>query len=122
MARITSHRLHAPRISQQAKAILDATVKFAENSKHIRLHNMLISDFCNLSGLDVETPIQHVKILITEARRAVFSVKVVEVTKERKKEVLYGSWPIFSFVSMTKTHVSFEVCRYMRDDLNFGSV
>lgn len=117
MTRTRSRKLHASGISRQAKAVLDAVVKYAEKNKQIRLHSILIGDFCSLSGLDVDTPTRQVINLMGEAQRAVCSLKVVDTTGFRKKEVIAGSCPILEFILITETHVSFEVCRYMWDEL-----
>lgn len=96
---------------------MNAAVKYAEESKQTRLHSMLIADFCNFSGLDVNTSVSQVINLMKQARRAILSVEVVDVTGSIKKEVTSGSWPVFSFISITKTHISFEVCCNMWDEI-----
>lgn len=113
----TTYKLYTSGISSQAKAVLNAAIKYAEERKQIRLHSMLIADFCNFSGLDVNTPVPQVIKLMKQARRAIFSVEVVDVTGSKKEEITSGSWPLFSFISITKTHISFEVCCNMLEEI-----
>lgn len=94
-----------------------AAVTYAKKSKHTRLHTMLIADFCSFAGLDIDTPVRQVINLMGQARKAVCSLKVVETMGVRKKEVITGSCPIFLQILITETHISFEVCRYMWDEI-----
>lgn len=121
MIRTTSRKLHASGLSPQAKTVLDAAVRYAEKSKQIRFHSMLIADFCSFSGLDVDTSARQVINLMAQVRRAVCSLKVVDTTGSSKKEVITGSCPVFVSILVTKTHVSFEVCRYMWDEIDVRS-
>ncbi|MGX9696680.1 hypothetical protein ACWYXK_06805 [Janthinobacterium lividum] len=116
MDRTTSRRLHTSGMSLKAKDVLDAVIKYAEENKKTRCHSMLIGEFCNFSGLDADTPVREVVNLMTQTRKAVVSVKVINTTSSGKKEVAAGSSPVFSSILITKTHVSFEVCRYMWDE------
>jgi len=117
MIRTTLRKLHLSGISPQAKAVLAAAVTYAKKSKHTRLHTMLIADFCSFAGLDIDTPVRQVINLMGQARKAVCSLKVVETMGVRKKEVITGSCPIFLQILITETHISFEVCRYMWDEI-----
>lgn len=113
----TTYKFYTSGISPQAKTVMNAAVKYAEQNKQTHLHSMLIADFCNFSGLDVNTPVLQVLELMKQARSAILSVSVVDVISSQKKEVTSGSWPVFSFISITKTHISFEVCHYMWDKI-----
>lgn len=122
MIRTTSRKLHASGISPEAKTVLDAVVKYAEKSKKTRLHSLLIADFCSFSGLDIDTSMRQVINLMAQARRAICSLKVVDTTGSKKKEVITGSCPVLVSISITNTHVSFEVCRYMWDEIDMRSI
>lgn len=118
MIRTTLRKPHLSGILPQAKAVLVAAVKYAEKSKQTRLHTMLIADFCSFVGLDIDTPMRQVINLMALVRKAVCSLKVVETMGPSKKEVITASFPIFLQILITETHISFEVCRYMWDEID----
>lgn len=120
MVRIESRSVHGRGISAQAKSVLHAAVSYAERTKETAVHNMLLADFCTLCGLDVDTSRQRVVQLMTQAGRAVVSVEVADATRGRKQVVATGSWPVFLSILVTNTHISFEVCRYAWDEMDFG--
>lgn len=121
MVRVESRSLHGRGISVQAMNVVHAAVSYAERRKETPLHSILLADFCNLSGLDAGSSPQQVMKLMAQAQRAVVSVKIVDATGSgRQQKLASGSWPVFLSLMVTNTHVSFEICRYMWDEIEVG--
>lgn len=102
-----------PGMSDDAKQSIHAAVAYAEKNPETRVHKMSLADFCRLVKLPECTPRQKIVSIMSETRRATASVRIVDTSFKPKKLMLSGSWPIFLSVFITATHVSFEVSRYM---------
>lgn len=117
MDKTTFRRLHTSGISAKAKAVVNAVIKYAETNKHLRTHKIPISEFCIFTGLEKDMPTCQVVDLMVRARKVLVSLKVVASAGAKKKEILTGSAPVFDFILITESYVSFEVCRYLWDDI-----
>lgn len=122
MNKITLRRLLTAGISSKEKAVVNAVIEYAEKNKHLRTHKIPISEFCIFAGLEKDMPTCHVVELMARARKVLVSLKVVASTGVQKKEILTGSAPVFNFILIAENCVSFEICRYLWDDIESLSV
>lgn len=116
--KITSMYHYMPGMSEQAKSTVHATVAYAEQNKHTRVHSMSLAEFCDLANLPRETTRTQVVSILSETRRATMAVRIIDKSAAGQKELLNGSWPIFLSILVTGSHVSFEVCPYTWKDFD----
>ena len=119
--KITSQYLHTPKMSPDAKRIVQAAVAYAEQNKDTCVHHMPLAEFLNLATLPEETTLAQVISVLSETRRATASIRILDQSSRGKKQLLSGSWPVFLSVLVTSSHVSFEVCPYMWEPVSVGS-
>lgn len=119
--KITSQYLHTPKMSSDAKRIVQAAVAYAEQNKARCAHHMPFAEFLTLATLPEDTTLAQVISVLSETRRATASIRIVDHSSRGKKQLLSGSWPVFLSVFVTSSHVSFEVCPHMWEPVSVGS-
>jgi hypothetical protein len=119
--KITSQSLHTPKMSSDAKRLVQAAVAYAEQKKDTCVHHLPFAEFLTLATLPEETTLAQVISVLSETRRATASIRIVDQSSRGKKQLLSGSWPVFLSVFVTDSHVSFEVCPRMWEPVSAGS-
>ena len=113
----TEVRLHLAGLAPKAARAVKAAIAYAEKNQTQREQSMSLPEFCDLVGLPTTTPRTNLVTLVSKARRATASARVVDDSTGKKKELLTGSWAVFNSVFITGTSITFEVCPYMWQDL-----
>ena len=107
--KVASKYLYISRMSSNAQSTVRAAVAHAEQNKNTSVHEMSLAEFTNLVNLPRETTTTQIISIMTETRRAIMAVRVIEYSASGKKDLLNSNWPIFLFVTVTNSDVSFEV-------------
>jgi hypothetical protein len=108
--------LHLSGLPPRAIRTVKAAVAYAEKHKARREQNMPFHEFYTMAGLPTTTTRAELVSLMSRTRRAIASIRIIDDT-EQKKELLAGSWPVFEGNFITNTHISFQICPYMWQDL-----
>ena len=111
--KVSTFSLHTRGLASDVVQTVKAIVAYAEQHKERRAHCMALSEFCSVAGLPLDTTRAQVIKIMSRARKAIASIRVVEVSTPRRRELLAGSWPVFDSIVVTHTQISFEVCPYM---------
>jgi hypothetical protein len=115
--KVSTLRLHTPGLKLNIIQAIEALVAYAEEHKALRVHNMEVSEFCEIAGFPSTTTREDVVKFMAETRKATASIRVTETSPKSKRELLAGSWPVFNFVFISHAQISFEVCEYMWEEL-----
>lgn len=104
--------LHVSGLTPKATQAVKAAVAHAQKNKARRHQEMAFREFYAMAGLPPTTTREGLVSLMSRARRATASVRVVDEAAQKKK-LLVGSWPVFEEIFITDKLISFRVCPYM---------
>lgn len=102
-------------MSDEAQRATLAAVAYATRTEQKRMHEMTFTDFCDLVKLPVQSDRRQLIAIMLEMRRATgYSANVEDrgAVNYRRPD---GSWPVFTSVAVSHTHVSFTVYPYIRE-------
>lgn len=109
----TTPSLNMEGMSDEARRATLAAVAYAKRTEQKRMHEMTFREFCDLIELPGQADRRQLISLLSEMRRATGSSVTVSNSGETNYRRSNGSWPVFISVSVSHTHISFEVCPYM---------
>lgn|SRR5690349_5246003 len=109
----TSITLHLSGLTPKAIQTVKATIAHAQKNKARRPQKMAFHEFYAMAGLPTTTTREGLVLLMSRARRATASVRIVDEAAQKKKKLLVGSWPVFEEIFITDKLISFQVCPYM---------
>jgi hypothetical protein len=115
--KVSTLSLHTPGLTSNIVQAVEAIVEYAERHKDRRVHSMTLPEFCRVAGVPLTTTRAEVIKLMSHTRKATASIRVVEVSRPKKREILVGSWPVFNYIFINHSQISFEVCAYMWEEL-----
>jgi hypothetical protein len=115
--KVSTLRLHTPGFTSNIIQALDAIIAYAEQHQDRRTHTMEFSEFCTIAGYPLTATREEVVKFVSRTSKATASIRVAEVLRSKKRELLAGTWPVFNYILINETQISFEVCAYMWDEL-----
>lgn len=113
MMRYTTYKVHLAGIPKIALAVMHELVAYTEHNTGVTLNKVSFEKFLAIANLSQETTRADVVQIMSQCRKAVASVRQYEQVGTRRKEVLYGSWPVFRHISITAKDIIFEICPMM---------
>jgi len=116
MMRYTTYRVHLAGIPKIALAVMHELVAYTEHTTGITLNTVSFEKFLAIANLSQDTTWADVVQIMSQCGKAVASVRQYEQVGTKRKEVLYGSWPVFPQISITTKEVIFEICPLMWED------
>lgn len=115
MAEVVIAEFEVAGLSASALAILKTAVMYARSHSDSRMHNMPIAVFCLLAGLP-RLAFVDFRNFLSEARKAVAYIEIVDTDFPYRDDLPSLSWPVFSEARLAGSNVLFEVCPQSWDD------
>jgi hypothetical protein len=116
MMRYTTYKVHVAGIPKVAVDVLHGLIAYSEHTTGIIFNRMSLEKFRALVNLSRETTRADIVQIVSQCARAIASIRQYEQVGTRRKQVLYGSWPVFNYISITANEVIFEICPLMWED------
>lgn len=111
--KVSTFRMHTRGLASDVVQTIKAVVAYAARHKERRAHCMTLSEFCRVVGFPLDTTAEQVIKVVSRAHKATASIRVIEVSLPRNKVLLVGSWPVFDYIFIAHSQVSFGVCQRM---------
>ena len=109
----TAPALNMEGMSDEAKRAVLAAVDYAYRTKQKHMHEMTFKEFCDLTKLATQPDRRQLIVIMCEMRRATGLSFAVDNNAKKNHSRPNGSWPVFTMVGVSHTHILFEVCSHM---------
>jgi hypothetical protein len=95
--------------------VLKAALTHAAAHRDVKEHDLSLDEFCALAGVGKLSG-DGMRRLLTEGQRVLGCIEFVDTGARGKKDMPWGSSPMFGFVSADDERVSFEVFNFVLHD------
>ena len=108
--KVSTFKLYTRGLASDVVQTVRAVVAYAEQHKETRVHCMELPDFCRVAGFSVDTKRERIVEVLSRAHNATASLRIVDASLPRKKILLSGSCPVFEYILIAHSQISFKVC------------